>query len=147
MQICPTCGGNGHIRSQSSVALHVLRGVEEHLLKNTTHDIIVRTTADTALYMLNHKRDTVVDLGCGTGLAGSAFVDLANTLIGIDVSKAMVAQAAAKGVYDQLLVDDVVDGLAQIDGQIELFICTDVFIYVGNMEPTFAAVRDGKCVV
>jgi len=62
MQICPTCGGNGHIRSQSSVALHVLRGVEEHLLKNTTHDIIVRTTADTALYMLNHKRDTVVDL-------------------------------------------------------------------------------------
>jgi Rne/Rng family ribonuclease len=44
MQICPTCGGNGHIRSQSSVALHVLRGVEEYLLKNTTHDIIVRTT-------------------------------------------------------------------------------------------------------
>lgn len=62
MQVCPTCGGNGHIRSQSSVALHVLRGVEEHLLKNTTHDIIVRTTGDTALYMLNHKRDTVVDL-------------------------------------------------------------------------------------
>ncbi|EDQ34059.1 ribonuclease, Rne/Rng family [Hoeflea phototrophica DFL-43] len=62
MQVCPTCGGNGHIRSQSSVALHVLRGVEEHLLKNTTHDIIVRTTGDTALYMLNHKRDTVVGL-------------------------------------------------------------------------------------
>jgi ribonuclease E len=66
MQICPTCGGNGHIRSQSSVALHVLRGVEEYLLKNTTHDIIVRTTADTALYMLNHKRDTVVDLENGS---------------------------------------------------------------------------------
>ncbi|MEM5473200.1 ribonuclease E/G [Hoeflea sp. AS60] len=75
MQICPTCGGNGHIRSQSSVALHVLRGVEEHLLKNTTHDIIVRTTADTALYMLNHKRDTVVDLENRFGVSISFSAD------------------------------------------------------------------------
>jgi len=75
MQICPTCGGNGHIRSQSSVALHVLRGVEEHLLKNTTHDIIVRTTAETALYMLNHKRDTVVDLEKRFGVAISFSAD------------------------------------------------------------------------
>ena len=75
MQVCPTCGGNGHIRSQSSVALHVLRGVEEHLLKNTTHDIIVRTTADTALYMLNHKRDTVVDLEKRFGVSISFSAD------------------------------------------------------------------------
>ena len=75
MQVCPTCGGNGHIRSQSSVALHVLRGVEEHLLKNTTHDIIVRTTADTALYMLNHKRDTVVDLENRFGVSISFSAD------------------------------------------------------------------------
>ncbi|MEM5494232.1 ribonuclease E/G [Hoeflea sp. AS16] len=75
MQICPTCGGNGHIRSQSSVALHVLRGVEEYLLKNTTHDIIVRTTADTALYMLNHKRDTVVDLENRFGVSISFSAD------------------------------------------------------------------------
>ncbi|AKI00978.1 ribonuclease, Rne/Rng family [Hoeflea sp. IMCC20628] len=75
MQICPTCGGNGHIRSESSVALHVLRGVEEYLLKNTTHDIIVRTTADTALYMLNHKRDTVVDLENRFGVSISFSAD------------------------------------------------------------------------
>jgi ribonuclease E len=75
MQVCPTCGGNGHIRSQSSVALHVLRGVEEHLLKNTTHDIIVRTTAETALYMLNHKRDTVVDLEKRFGVSISFSAD------------------------------------------------------------------------
>ena len=75
MQVCPTCGGNGHIRSQSSVALHVLRGVEEHLLKNTTHDIIVRTTPDTALYMLNHKRDTIVDLENRFGVSISFSAD------------------------------------------------------------------------
>ena len=60
-QICTHCGGTGHVRSQSSVALHVLRGIEEHLLKNTTHDITVRTTPETALYLLNQKRNTVVD--------------------------------------------------------------------------------------
>ncbi|HTO29894.1 MAG TPA: Rne/Rng family ribonuclease [Pararhizobium sp.] len=61
MQICSHCNGTGHVRSQSSVALHVLRGVEEYLLKNTTHDITVRTTPDIALYLLNHKRGTIVD--------------------------------------------------------------------------------------
>lgn len=75
MQVCPTCGGNGHIRSQSSVALHVLRGVEEYLLKNTTHDISVRATADTTLYMLNHKRDTIVDLENRFGVSISFATD------------------------------------------------------------------------
>ncbi|MDX0456420.1 Rne/Rng family ribonuclease [Sinorhizobium medicae] len=61
MQTCPHCNGTGHIRSQSSVALHVLRGIEEHLLKNTTHDISVRTTPDIALYLLNQKRSSITD--------------------------------------------------------------------------------------
>lgn len=60
-QVCPHCSGTGLIRSQSSVALHVLRGIEEFLLKSTTHDIIVHTTPETALYLLNHKRGTIVD--------------------------------------------------------------------------------------
>ena len=69
MQVCTHCGGAGHVRSQSSVALHVLRGIEEYLLKNTTNHITVRTTADTALYMLNHKRDTIVELEHRFGLS------------------------------------------------------------------------------
>ncbi|PST25280.1 ribonuclease E/G [Mesorhizobium plurifarium] len=61
MQTCPHCNGTGHIRSQSSVALHVLRGIEEHLLKNTTHNISVRTTPEIALYLLNQKRSSITD--------------------------------------------------------------------------------------
>lgn len=61
MQTCPHCNGTGHVRSQSSVALHVLRGVEEYLLKNTTHNITVRSTPDIALYLLNQKRGTIND--------------------------------------------------------------------------------------
>jgi len=69
MQICSHCGGNGHVRSASSVALHVLRGIEEYLIKHSTHDVTVRTTGDTALYMLNNKRDTIIELEQRFGLS------------------------------------------------------------------------------
>jgi ribonuclease E len=55
-EVCPTCGGLGHVRSVSSVALHLLRSVEEQLLRSATHDIIVRTRTAVALYVLNNKR-------------------------------------------------------------------------------------------
>ncbi|HET9716689.1 MAG TPA: Rne/Rng family ribonuclease [Pseudolabrys sp.] len=53
---CPLCGGSGHVRSVSSVALQLLRAVEEMLIKGATHNLIVRTRAEVALYVLNHKR-------------------------------------------------------------------------------------------
>jgi len=53
---CPVCGGSGHVRSVSSVALQLLRAVEEMLIKGATHNLIVRTRSEVALYVLNHKR-------------------------------------------------------------------------------------------
>lgn len=53
---CPVCGGSGHVRSVSSVALQLLRAVEETLNKGATHNLIVRTRSEVALYVLNHKR-------------------------------------------------------------------------------------------
>ena len=53
---CPHCGGTGHVRSVSSVSLQLLRSIEEMLLKGATHNIIVRTRTEIALYLLNHKR-------------------------------------------------------------------------------------------
>ncbi|TCM57489.1 RNAse E [Rhizobium sp. PP-F2F-G48] len=68
-QVCAHCAGTGVVRSQSSVALHVLRGVEEYLLKNTTHDITVRATPEIALYLLNYKRSTITDFEARFGVA------------------------------------------------------------------------------
>jgi ribonuclease E len=53
---CLVCGGSGHVRSVSSVALQLLRGIEEMLIKGATHNLSVRTRAEVALYVLNHKR-------------------------------------------------------------------------------------------
>jgi ribonuclease E len=53
---CPYCGGSGHVRSVSSLALQVLRALEEQLMRGGTHDLIARTRPDVALYVLNQKR-------------------------------------------------------------------------------------------
>jgi ribonuclease E len=62
---CPQCGGSGHVRSVSSVALQLLRSLEELLMKGATHNLVVRTRTDVALYVLNHKRGHLRDLESG----------------------------------------------------------------------------------
>ncbi|MGH6778908.1 MAG: Rne/Rng family ribonuclease [Bradyrhizobium sp.] len=59
---CTQCGGTGHVRSVSSVALQLLRGLEEILMRGATHNLVVRTRTDVALYVLNHKRGHLRDL-------------------------------------------------------------------------------------
>ncbi|MEM5585801.1 Rne/Rng family ribonuclease [Roseibium sp. AS2] len=59
---CPHCQGTGMIRSVESVALHVLRSIEDNLLKGASHNLIIRTTTQVALYILNQKRTNLVDL-------------------------------------------------------------------------------------
>lgn len=56
IEVCPVCGGTGHVRSAASVALQLLRALEEHLLRSTTHNLVARTRGEVALYVLNQKR-------------------------------------------------------------------------------------------
>ncbi|MFJ7354299.1 Rne/Rng family ribonuclease [Phyllobacterium sp. NPDC097923] len=74
-QICSHCGGTGHVRSASSIALHVMRSIEEYLLRHSQNNIIVRTTVATALYVLNHKRQNLADLEARFGLTISIEAD------------------------------------------------------------------------
>ncbi|MBR1086552.1 Rne/Rng family ribonuclease [Bradyrhizobium manausense] len=72
---CPHCGGTGHVRSVSSVALQLLRGLEEILMKGATHNLVVRTRTDVALYVLNHKRGHLRDLENGFKVTLSVIAD------------------------------------------------------------------------
>ncbi len=97
----------------------------------------------------------ILDLGCGTGLAGAVFRPFAGRLVGIDLSPAMAAQAEAKGVYDRLVTADLVEALAKeaagdtkYDATYDLAIAADVFVYVNDLAPIVAGVtrvlaRDG----
>ncbi|KRE03838.1 ribonuclease [Bosea sp. Root670] len=59
---CPHCAGAGMIRSTSSVALQILRALEETLIKSAAHNLTVRTRPEVALYVLNQKRAHLADL-------------------------------------------------------------------------------------
>ncbi len=81
------------------------------------------------------------DLGCGTGLAGASLTDRVKWLGGADLSAAMVKGAAAKGIYDQLFVGDMLRALDDLDAPINLAVAADVLAYFGDLALTFITVK------
>jgi predicted TPR repeat methyltransferase len=82
----------------------------------------------------------MLDLGCGTGLAGAAFRPHVDWLVGVDLSPKMIEVARGKGLYDRLLVGDIAQQLADQDAAaFHLVIAADVFAYVGDMAGVCAA--------
>ena len=67
--VCPHCQGAGVVRSTASIALHVLRVLEDALIKSSTHDVTMRTRTPVALYILNQKRANLRDLERRFGVA------------------------------------------------------------------------------
>jgi ribonuclease E len=61
-QPCPHCGGTGSIRSTESTALYVLRSIEEEGMRRRSAEICVYVPTTVALYILNQKRDSLVQL-------------------------------------------------------------------------------------
>lgn len=79
-----------------------------------------------------------IDLGCGTGLAGRGFAELAGRLTGVDLSPAMIEKARATGRYAELHVADAVDFLTRDgSGKADLIIAADVLVYIGDLFPVF----------
>ena len=117
---CPHCGGSGHIRSVSSVALQVLRNLEEILMKGATHNLTVRTRNDVALYVLNHKRAHLRDLETSFKVTLSVIadptlggqqaflIDRGEQVHTLEAAKALLAAqaAAAPAVMDDAFDDD-----------------------------------------
>lgn len=85
----------------------------------------------------------MLDLGCGTGLAGAVFRPHVSRLVGIDLSPGMIAKAREKGLHDRLVVADLLDFLsAETDGMVQyhLVIAADVFVYVADLATVAAAI-------
>jgi predicted TPR repeat methyltransferase len=85
----------------------------------------------------------MLDLGCGTGLAGVAFHPFVDRLVGVDLAPAMIAQASAKKIYDRLDTADIADALddeAARHAAYQLVAAADVFVYVNDLAPIAARV-------
>jgi ribonuclease E len=60
--VCEHCAGTGMRRATPSIALHLLRGLEDALMKSATHNVTVQTRTEAALYVLNQKRSSITSL-------------------------------------------------------------------------------------
>jgi predicted TPR repeat methyltransferase len=80
-----------------------------------------------------------IDLGCGTGLAATAFAKEVDHFIGIDLSPRMIEKARLSGLYAELEVADIVRGLHnRPDVSADLILAADVMIYIADLAPVLA---------
>jgi ribonuclease E len=127
-EVCPHCGGTGHVRAVSSVALQLVRAVEETLLKGATHNLIVRSRSDVAIYVLNHKRahlrmleerfKIAVAVTVDETLTGhpSFSIDRGEQVMSLDQAKAIAATIRPDSIpayagEDEAETDEVLDEL------------------------------------
>lgn len=82
----------------------------------------------------------ILDLGCGTGLAGSRFQDLARRLAGVDLSPRMIEKARERDIYTDLRVGDVFDALDAEPAAYDLIVAADVLVYLGDLAPLMRGV-------
>jgi ribonuclease E len=131
---CPVCGGSGHVRSVSSVALQLLRAIEEMLNKGATHNLIVRTRSEVALYVLNHKRahlraleerfriTITISTDATVNAQVSFIVDRGEQVHTVEAAKILAAEVQSQATISPLEADeDVLDAAAEaeVDAEVE----------------------------
>jgi predicted TPR repeat methyltransferase len=81
----------------------------------------------------------MLDAGCGTGLCGPWLAGYRGRLVGVDLSRGMIAKAQARAVYDELITGEVVAELEKRPGSLDLIVAADVLVYIGDLVRLFAA--------
>lgn len=76
---------------------------------------------------------TVLDAGCGTGLTGVVLRPYARRLAGVDLSREMLARARERGIYDELVEQELTAFLAARHDAFDLIACGDTLCYFGDL--------------
>ena len=75
----------------------------------------------------------VLDAGCGTGLAAKFLKPFAAKLVGVDLSKRMLAKAAERKLYNDLVQEDLVAHLKKSTHTYDIIVAADTFNYFGDL--------------
>lgn len=113
---------------------HYADHYDAHLRKGLAYKVpellrtIVRKTSN-----VEKPEWDILDLGCGSGLCGEAFVDWSKNMIGVDLAEKMLGVAREKKCYQELILSDVESYLTSCDKTFDLILSADVFIYIGDL--------------
>ncbi len=123
----------------------------QHVRNNLNYQTPLLLRQAMSKFLNEHStQQYILDLGCGTGLCGIYFRDIARLLIGVDISGGMLAHAKSLGAYDGLCRCNI---LQSIPGHnqyyFDLILAADVLVYIGDLEGLFAMLvtalkHDGK---
>jgi len=84
------------------------------------------------------RKYNALDAGCGTGLCAPLLRPIANRLTGVDLAPKMLEQAAKRGLYDELLREELTSFLNRSPLRFDLIVAADVAIYIGDLLPVFS---------
>ena len=102
---------------------------------------------DTFKELKGEIKGRILELGCGTGLAGTALKNNNSHVVGLDISQKMLDIAQKKALYDELVCADIGEYLAKnpAKGKFDLALAFDVFCYIGDLTPILKKLKGVEC--
>jgi len=83
--------------------------------------------------------DKALDAGCGTGLSGVAIAGSVQHLTGVDLSGPMLDQARRRGIYVDLIQDELTRYLASQHAAFDAIVSADTLVYFGALDQVLSA--------
>lgn len=121
---CPHCHGTGLIRSDDSMALSILRQIEEEGTRRRSREVLVKCPVDIANYLMNQKREHIAQIEARYGLSVRIEGDV--TLVSPDfslekfktASRAIPAVTAPVVSVDASIMDQI-DAIEEVAEEVE----------------------------
>ncbi|MCZ4266639.1 Rne/Rng family ribonuclease [Rhodobacteraceae bacterium G21628-S1] len=121
---CPHCHGTGLIRSDDSMALSILRQIEEEGTRRRSREVLVKCPVDIANYLMNQKREHIAQIEARYGLSVRIEGDV--TLVSPDfslekfktASRAIPAVTAPVVSVDASIMDQI-DAIEEVAEEVD----------------------------
>ncbi len=102
---CPHCHGTGLVRSDDSLALSILRELEEEGVRNRSGEVLVKAPVAIANYLINEKREHIARIELRYGMAVRVEADVTLISPNFSVEKFKTATRVVRQVHPVISID------------------------------------------
>lgn len=122
-----------------SYADHYDKHVQEKLkyqVPELMHELLKKSD------IVENKKLSILDIGCGTGLCGVELAGYAETITGVDLSANMLELATSRKCYTTLVKSDIIEFLNKDKEKYDLIVAGDTVVYFANLNELFLKVHE-----